>query len=68
MEKLIFEIEKWSETYEFNFQFWGNGNNNVFISKDEVELYSSGDHTTPKDVIIDALNYIHKINRLSKIK
>lgn len=63
--ELIQELEQWSETYHFNFQFWGEGNNNVFISKDGVELYSTGGLDSIADIIIAALVYVRKINRIS---
>jgi len=68
MEKLIKEIEKFSEKYQFSFQFWGIGNNNVFIMKDDIDLYSTGGWLSPVDAIIDALNYIYRINRVPKVK
>ena len=58
---LLAEIEKYSEVYEFHFQFWGKGSNNVFVSKNDVELYNSGDHETPEDAIKEALRYIYKV-------
>ncbi len=63
-EKLLSQIEKFSEKYEFNFQFWGAGNNNVYIMKQGVDLYDSGGFETIEEVLIDALRYIYKINRI----
>lgn len=63
MEKLIKEIEKLSDKYQFIFQFWGVDNNNVFIMKDFVELYSTGGHVTAEASMIAALQYVYKINR-----
>lgn len=65
-EILLKEIERWAEKYQFSFQFWGIGNNNVFISKDHVDLYSSGGFDSANDVMIDALNYVYRINRTPK--
>jgi len=59
---VLSEIEKWAKVYEFSFQFWGEGNNNVFISKDDVELDSTGGYETPLEVMKEALRYIYKIN------
>lgn len=61
-KKDLLEIQKWSDKYEFSFQFWGMGNNNVFVEKDGTELYSTGGHETPELAIKDALNYVNKIN------
>ena len=59
---LILSIEEWSNTYQFSFQFWGIGLNNVFIYKHDVEIYSSGDHENINEALIDALKYIYRIN------
>jgi len=56
-------IEKWSNIYQFSFQFWGKGNNNVYIYKDHIEIYDSGGHETPMRAINDALQYIKRINQ-----
>ena len=64
MEKLLKEIEKYSDKYQFSFQFWGNGDNNVYIAKDYVNLFDTGGYLTIEDVIIAALHYIYKINRV----
>lgn len=63
MENLIKRIEHYAEKYEFNFQFWGEGNNNIYIIKDDVALYDSGGHETIKDCLEDTLKYLDRINR-----
>jgi len=63
MKDLIKRIEKYAGKYEFSFQFWGEGNNNIYIMKDDVDLYSSGQHETIKDCLEDALKYLDRINR-----
>jgi len=60
------EISKWGGKYEISFQFWGVGNNNVYIAKDGVDLYSSGGFDTPLKSVKKAIEYIHKINRIKK--
>ena len=64
VRNLIREIENYSDKYQFSFQFWGDGNNNVFIMKDDIDLYSSGGFSSIQEVLIDALQYIYKINRV----
>lgn len=66
MEELIKRIEEYSEKYEFNFQFWGPMNNNVYILKQDVNLYDSGGHETIKDCLEDALKYLDRINLKKK--
>lgn len=61
-EEIFLELSKWSLKYEFNFQFWGKNNNNVFIAKDGIELYESFGFPYPQDAIVDALKYVTKIN------
>lgn len=63
MENLMKRIEEYAGKYEFNFQFWGAGNNNIYIMKDNVDLYDSGGHETIKDCLEDALKYLDRINR-----
>jgi len=65
---LLDEIEKYSEKYTFSFQFWGKGNNNVYIEKNDVELTSSGGFETIEEVLKFALGYIYKINRVPNTK
>ena len=71
MDKLLEEIEKWSEKYNFSFQFW-HKNNSVYISKDsfhgEVDLYSTGGYDTPLEVIVRALLWVYKVNETKKVK
>jgi len=64
VRNLIQEIEYYSDKYQFSFQFWGDGNNNVFIMKDDIDLYSSGGFSSIQEALIDALHYIYKINRV----
>lgn len=66
MKELMNEIEAFTATYEFNFQFWGIGNNNVYIEKDGVDLYNSGGYNTIEEVLISALKYLYKINRVAE--
>lgn len=64
MQELMDEIEKWSETYEFSFQFWGNGNNNIYLSKGGVDLYDTGGLETPREAIETVLMWIYIKNRV----
>ena len=61
--ELISEIEKYSEKYEFSFQFWGPGNNNVFIAKDYVNMYDIGGLPTIEEALTAALRWVYKVNR-----
>lgn len=63
---LLNEVEKFAGKYEFSFQFWGSGNNNVYLNKNNVELYSGGGFDTPTEAIKYVLEYIYKINRTPK--
>lgn len=67
-DTLLKEIERFSNTYQFSFQFWGNGNNNVSIMKNDVDLYDSGGWLNAEDAMIDALRYIYRINRTPENK
>ena len=50
--------------YEINFQLWGKGNYNIYISKDDVELWSSGGHETADEAMTEALRYLRRINKV----
>lgn len=56
------EIEKWSGQYEFSFQFWGAGNNNVFINKGGVELASFGGENSIEDILRLTLKWVNEKN------
>ena len=66
--ELFKEIQKWSDKYEFSFQFWGADMNTVYIMKDQVELTSFGGCRTMNEVIILALNYVRRINGKQALK
>lgn len=59
----MYLLNEYMGRYCISFQFWGSGNNNVYIEKDGVELYSAGGEETPFDIMTIALNYLDKINR-----
>lgn len=64
MEKLLKEIEGYSDKYEFTFQFWGAGNNNVYITKDGTDLADFGGFESIETVLIKTLEYLYKINKV----
>jgi hypothetical protein len=65
VEQLFFDLAPYFGKYQISFQFWGRNNNNVYIMKDGVDLYDSGGHESVMHVLIDALNYLNRINRKS---
>lgn len=62
LSKLIKQIKKWSEVYEFSFQFWGEDNNNVFINKSGVELTSFGGESDIEGIFERTLEWVNKQN------
>ena len=67
MKEVFEEIKKWNERgYEFIFQFWGVGNNNVYIMKNDVPMIETGGFTTPEEAIQVAFDNIYKWNRTPK--
>ena len=58
------ELNKYAGKYQFSFQFLGEGNNNVYIMKDDVDLFDTGGLDTPREALKVALEYIYKINRV----
>lgn len=59
---LMKDIEEWSTVYEFSFQFWGEGNNNVYINKHGVELTSFGGENTIEDILKRTLEWVNEKN------
>jgi hypothetical protein len=45
------KIQFWSSFYDFSFQFWGDGDNNVFIARDLVEVHSMGGSNSPLNIM-----------------
>jgi hypothetical protein len=66
---LLLEIEKWSEKYDMNFQFW-NDDNSVFLyaKGTSTELFSNGGLSSPQEVIKEVLKFIYRVNRTPKDK
>jgi hypothetical protein len=64
---LLEKIEFWTKQYEFSFQFWGEGNNNVFINRDGIEIASFGGENSIKDILKLTIDWCEKANP-SKIK
>jgi hypothetical protein len=59
---LLTKIEFWAHHYDFSFQFWGPGNNNVFINKHSVELTSTGGYDTIEELFEFVLQWCEKAN------
>lgn len=47
--------------YQVSIQFWGDGNTNVYIEKDDVDLTDFGGYN-PLEAIEKTLEYLNKIN------
>lgn len=61
---LLEEILKYAGKYHFSFQFWGEGNNNAYIDKEDVEIYSCGGYDTPEECMSHVLDFIYRINQI----
>lgn len=59
---LVKKIEKWSAVYDFSFQFWGEGNMNVFIAKDGIDITSFGGEDTIEAIMQRTLAWIAEKN------
>jgi hypothetical protein len=62
--ELMQEVEKWSEKYEFSFQFWGKGNNTFYIYKDGIDMLNIGGFYDSREAIENALMWVYKTNRV----
>lgn len=56
------QLAEYFGRYEISFQFWGDGNNNVWIEKDGVSLWEAGGFEAPSGAMIAARNYLDRIN------
>lgn len=56
------KIEYWTKQYEFSFQFWGEGNNNVFINRGYVEIASFGGGDSINEILEDTIAWCEKAN------
>jgi hypothetical protein len=48
--------------YEISIQFWGEGNTNVFIAKDGIDLTDFGG-LDPSTAIANCVEYLDRINK-----
>lgn len=56
-------IEQYAGKYEISFQFWGDGFNQCFVNKDDVEMFSGGQFEKPIDAMEAAVNWLKKVNK-----
>ncbi len=59
---LLEKIDFWSQRYEFNFQFWGEGNNHCYINKDDVELKVIPQRKSASQVTREVVKWCEKAN------
>lgn len=60
------KIEFWTKRYSFSFQFWGDGNNNVYINRNDVEVHSAGGFVNIEDVFKHTIEWCEKANPRAK--
>lgn len=58
----IAKLQFWSGRYDISIQFWGAGNNNVYVSKDDVEIYVSGGCESPLEAISKVNEWAERSN------
>lgn len=63
---VLTELYKYMGRYDITFQFWGEGNNNVWVEKGGIELYHSGGNKDPLTAMNEALSYLKKVNNQKK--
>lgn len=66
MKNRMQRIAEYAGKYYISIQFWGQGNYNIFIEKDNIDLLSAGGFDTPNEAIDTVLNYLDKINSKTK--
>jgi hypothetical protein len=63
IQDLMCAILIYSAKYQITFQFWGSGNNNVFIEKDGTDLWDRGG-LEMVEVLLETVKYLDKINKV----
>jgi len=63
---LLETINSFAGKYQISLQLWGIGNNNFYISKDDIDLKDGGGFETPKECMVELLQYLYRINRTLK--
>lgn len=53
--------ETYDVKYTINFQFWGNGKNQIHIEKDGCSFYEDNQCETPQDAIRSAYEYFKRV-------
>lgn len=61
------KLTKYAGKYQISFQLWGDNNNNIFIQKDDVDLWSCGNERTPLSAMIRAIGYLDRINGVNQL-
>lgn len=56
------QLQKWKDVYDVNFQMYG-GEFNIYLSKNDIELYSMGGCETPEEALNGCLAWINKVNK-----
>ncbi len=64
-ESVLAEIGEWGKKYELSFQFWPD-QNNVYISKNGVELTCIGGRGSVDEILSDCCAYLRRINLKDK--
>lgn len=60
-ESVLAEIADWGKIYELSFQFWPD-QNNVYISKNGIELTCIGGRGSVDEILADCCAYLRRIN------
>lgn len=65
---LLFQrLNSYAGKYQINMQLWGLDNNQIFISKDDVNLWDCGNEKTPEDAMKKAVDYLDRINNMGRL-
>lgn len=59
------KLKSFAGKYQISMQLWGDGNNQIFIQKDDVDLWDCGNEKTPLDAMKKAISYLNRINSVS---
>lgn len=59
------QLEDWAHIYDFNRQIY-NGDHNIYVSKNDVDLHTVGGYSTYKEAEAEMLKYLNRINPKKK--
>ena len=58
------KLIEWNDVYNMNFQMY-DGEFNIYLSKEDIDVFETGGHLTPEDALKTTLKWIEKVNNVN---